>query len=158
MVVFGGNTMAVSSNIVLPEKYLIPSPHKKGLHGVGFGPHPRNDVKTLSEAVTGLLRPEAIAPRCTEPAASSSSEAGNVRGAVSTYFENQCSISALFQAVVMDRAGTPKHGPTSTEWRRWRDHTRRGRSNARVHLARAAGNLVSLSCRRRTKPTRTSCS
>jgi recombination protein RecA len=54
-------------NFVLPEKYLIPSPHKKGLHGGGFGPHPRTEVNGLSEAVTGLLRPEAIAPRCAEP-------------------------------------------------------------------------------------------
>jgi hypothetical protein len=54
-------------NFVLAEKYLIPSPHKKGLHGGGFGPHPRSEVNGLSEAVTGLLRPEAIAPRCAEP-------------------------------------------------------------------------------------------
>jgi recombination protein RecA len=52
---------------VLPEKYLIPSPHKKGLHGGGFGPHPRSEVNGLSEAVSGLLRPHAIAPRCAEP-------------------------------------------------------------------------------------------
>ena len=32
-------------NFVLPEKYLIPSPHKKGLHGGGFGPHLRSEVK-----------------------------------------------------------------------------------------------------------------
>jgi recombination protein RecA len=43
-------------NFVLPEKYLIPSPHKKGLHGGGFEPHPRSEVNGLSEAVTGLLR------------------------------------------------------------------------------------------------------
>ncbi|MGA9671494.1 MAG: recombinase RecA, partial [Terracidiphilus sp.] len=39
---------------------------KKGLHGGGCGGHPRNEVKGLSEAVSGLLRPEAIAPRCAE--------------------------------------------------------------------------------------------
>jgi recombination protein RecA len=54
-------------NFVLPEKYLIPPPAKKRLHGGGFGPHPRTEVNGLSEAVTGLLRPEAIAPRCAEP-------------------------------------------------------------------------------------------
>jgi recombination protein RecA len=54
-------------NFVLPEKYLIPPPAKKGLHGGGFGPHPRSEANGLSEAVTGLLRPEAIAPRCAEP-------------------------------------------------------------------------------------------
>jgi hypothetical protein len=54
-------------NFVLPEKYLIPPSAKKGLHGGGFGPHPRSEANGLSEAVTGLLRPEAIAPRCAEP-------------------------------------------------------------------------------------------
>jgi recombination protein RecA len=54
-------------NFVLPEKYLIPPPHKKGLHGGGFGLYPRSEVNGLPEAVAGLLRPEAIAPRCAEP-------------------------------------------------------------------------------------------
>jgi recombination protein RecA len=45
-------------NFVLPEKYLIPPPAKKGLHGGGFGPHPRSEANGLSEAMTGLLRPE----------------------------------------------------------------------------------------------------
>jgi hypothetical protein len=56
----------LANGFALPEKYLMPAPVKKGLHGGGFGPHPRNEVKGLSEAVGGLLRPEAIAPRCAE--------------------------------------------------------------------------------------------
>jgi recombination protein RecA len=52
---------------VLPEKYLVPPPVKKGLHGGGFGSHPRNEVKGLSHAVSDLLHPEALAPRCAEP-------------------------------------------------------------------------------------------
>jgi len=51
----------------LPEKYLAPAVAKKGLYGGGFGRHPRNEVKGLSEAVSGLLRPEMSAPRCAEP-------------------------------------------------------------------------------------------
>lgn len=51
----------------LPDKYLVPTPAKQGLHGGGFGPHPRGEVKELSQAVSGLLQPEAIAPRCAEP-------------------------------------------------------------------------------------------
>ena len=51
----------------LPDKYLIPAPAKQGLHGGGCGGHPRNEVKGLSQAVSGLLRPEAIGPRCAEP-------------------------------------------------------------------------------------------
>lgn len=51
----------------LPEKYLIPAPAKKGLRGGGFGGHPRSEVKGLPEAVSGLFRPDTIAPRCAEP-------------------------------------------------------------------------------------------
>lgn len=51
----------------LPEKYLVPAPVKKGLHGGGCGGHPRDEVKGLAEAVSGLLRPETFAPRCAEP-------------------------------------------------------------------------------------------
>jgi recombination protein RecA len=51
----------------LPEKYLIPAPVKHGLHGGGCGGHPRNEVKGLSEAVSGMLRREVIASRCAEP-------------------------------------------------------------------------------------------
>ncbi|HTW47261.1 MAG TPA: hypothetical protein VMD92_04890 [Acidobacteriaceae bacterium] len=51
----------------LPERYLIPAPAIHGLHGGGCGGHPRNEVKGLAEAVTGLLRPAAVAPRCAEP-------------------------------------------------------------------------------------------
>src|SRR3981189_863067 len=62
------NTQQAPSNgFALPEKYLIPAPIKKGLHGGGFGPHPRNEVKGLSDAVSGFLRPEVTAPRCAEP-------------------------------------------------------------------------------------------
>jgi recombination protein RecA len=43
---------------VLPDKYFVPPPIKKGLHGGGFGSHPRNEVRGLSGAVSGLLRSE----------------------------------------------------------------------------------------------------
>jgi recombination protein RecA len=51
----------------LPEKYMVPPPTKKGLHGGGFGSHPRNEVKGLSDAVSGLLKPEVFVPSCAEP-------------------------------------------------------------------------------------------
>jgi recombination protein RecA len=51
----------------LPEKYMVAPPTKKGLHGGGFGSHPRNEVKGLSGAVSSLLKPEAFVPRCAEP-------------------------------------------------------------------------------------------
>jgi hypothetical protein len=58
---------AAQEQFTLPGKYLIPPPTKKGLHGGGFGPHPRGEVKGLSNAVSSFLRPETIAPRCAEP-------------------------------------------------------------------------------------------
>jgi recombination protein RecA len=64
---FQRETQQTSRRFVLPGKYLVPPASKKGLHGGGFGPHPRSEANGLSEAVGGLLRPEAIAPRCAEP-------------------------------------------------------------------------------------------
>jgi hypothetical protein len=64
------NTKSISTStdcFALPEKYLIPPPTQKGLHGGGFGPHPRTEVKGLSDAVSGFLRPELTAPKCAEP-------------------------------------------------------------------------------------------
>jgi recombination protein RecA len=56
-----------ANTFALPEKYLIPAAGKRGLHGGGFGPHPRTEMNGLSDAVGGLLQGEAIAPRCAEP-------------------------------------------------------------------------------------------
>jgi recombination protein RecA len=51
----------------VPEKHLVPAPIKQGLHGGGCGGHPRNETKRLADAMSDLLQPEAIAPRCAEP-------------------------------------------------------------------------------------------
>jgi recombination protein RecA len=51
----------------LPDRYMVAPPTKKGLHGGGFGSHPRNEIKGLSDAVSGLLKPEVFAPCCAEP-------------------------------------------------------------------------------------------
>jgi RecA/RadA recombinase len=51
----------------LPRQYLDPPPIKKGLHGDGFGPHPRNEVKGLSNSISGFMRQEMFAARCAEP-------------------------------------------------------------------------------------------
>jgi hypothetical protein len=61
------NRPSAQRRFSLAEKYLIPPPVKKGLHGGGFGAHPRNEVRGLSDAVSGLLRPETLAPRCAKP-------------------------------------------------------------------------------------------
>lgn len=46
------------SSFAVPEKYFQPPEVKKGLHGGGFGPHPRSEVRGLSRAVGDLLKPE----------------------------------------------------------------------------------------------------
>lgn len=51
----------------LPQKYLTPPVAKKGLHGGGFGSHPRQEQKGLSDAVGGLFRAELVTARCAEP-------------------------------------------------------------------------------------------
>jgi recombination protein RecA len=56
-----------SPSVALLPKYFVPPPIKKGLHGGSFGPHPRTEVKGMSDAVGGFLKPAAIAPRCAEP-------------------------------------------------------------------------------------------
>jgi recombination protein RecA len=58
---------AAEYRFAIPEKYFVAAAAKKGLHGGGCGGHPRGEVKGLADAVGGLLRPEAIAPRCAEP-------------------------------------------------------------------------------------------
>lgn len=58
---------AVNCEFTLPGKYLVPPPVKQGLHGGGFGTHPRNETKGISDAVGDLLKPEVTAPRCAEP-------------------------------------------------------------------------------------------
>jgi recombination protein RecA len=55
-------TTRASRPFRLPEKYLFPSPIKKGLHGGGFGPHPRTEDRGFPDAVGELF-----APCCAEP-------------------------------------------------------------------------------------------
>jgi len=62
-----GEQSITPTHFAIPKTCLIPPPVKKGLHGGGCGPHPRGEVKGLSDAVGSFLQPEAIAPRCAEP-------------------------------------------------------------------------------------------
>jgi recombination protein RecA len=50
----------------LPEKYLIPRPIKRGLHGGGFGPHPRNEQKGLSNVIGDLFSSNTSTPQRVE--------------------------------------------------------------------------------------------
>ena len=56
-----------ASTFALPQKCLIPPLAIKGLHGGGFGPHPRSEAKGVSAAVGHLLHPQDTAGRCAEP-------------------------------------------------------------------------------------------
>lgn len=51
----------------IPDTYFSPPVIRKGLHGGGFGPHPRTEIKGLPEAVNGLLDIHTFSPRCAEP-------------------------------------------------------------------------------------------
>ncbi len=57
------------SSFVLPKACLTSPTAKRGLHGGGFGPHPRGEVKGLAQAVSGLLKPEMVLARSAEPSA-----------------------------------------------------------------------------------------
>jgi recombination protein RecA len=62
----GGKTEVQKTSregFVLPQKHLVVAPIKRGLHGGGHGGHPRNEVKGLSEAVSGLLIPQTMTPQ-----------------------------------------------------------------------------------------------
>jgi recombination protein RecA len=52
---------ARQQEIVFPEKYARPQVATKGLHGGGYGPHPRTEGKGLSSAVENLLGAGALA-------------------------------------------------------------------------------------------------
>jgi hypothetical protein len=59
-------------DFAVPGKYLVPSPVMKGLHGGGCGPHPRSEIKGLSEAVGCFLQPEASTAKGVDHLASQS--------------------------------------------------------------------------------------
>jgi hypothetical protein len=44
-----------NQSFAVPETYFAPRSITKGLHGGGFGPHPRTEIKGLSKAVGDLL-------------------------------------------------------------------------------------------------------
>lgn len=55
-------TISKHRDFTLPDKYLAAPSIKRGLHGGGFGAHPRNEVKQLSDAVGNLLKPTPTSP------------------------------------------------------------------------------------------------
>ena len=51
-----------TNRFAVPERYFVPRAPKKGLHGGGFGPHPRTEVNGLSAAIGELLQRQ-VSPR-----------------------------------------------------------------------------------------------
>jgi recombination protein RecA len=52
---------------IAAKELTIADAAKRGLHGGGFGPHPRTEIKVLSDGVSDLLRRDAVSSRCAEP-------------------------------------------------------------------------------------------
>ena len=52
---YGNAPAAIPQSFALQERYLVPAPIKRGLHGGGFGSHPRSEVRGLSNAVGDLV-------------------------------------------------------------------------------------------------------
>jgi hypothetical protein len=134
-----GAQQPVSYQFEIPEKYLVPPPSIQGLHGGGFGPHPRNEVKGLPDAVRNLLKLEAIPPRSTlalqqeqpetrEPHQPSVAQRGKLRlrtGKPWSRIEQALSVTDLilqtggFSAIVLDMAGIAPEFVSRIELATW---------------------------------------
>ena len=131
----------------LPEKYFIPPPIKQGLHGGGFGSHPRNEAKGLSDAVSGLLRPKTLVPRCAEPQP-------RVKPEREVYGHNPQRPGVKHnrkpiptrKILVEDRTGNARNRSSFAGWRLQRDCVGYGQHCARICLARTPGDMVPLPC------------
>jgi recombination protein RecA len=135
-----GATRGLEKAFSLPEKYMIAPPTKRGLHGGGFGPHPRNEQKGLSNAVGDLFHPNAVAPRCAEPqrrigreserfdpAAVSMTKLQEVVAAVTPWTRLEQALTATdlllhgggFSAIVLDMGSIAPNFPTRVPLATW---------------------------------------
>jgi recombination protein RecA len=73
---------STQNSFTLSEKYFVPPPIKRGLHGGGFGSHPRGEVKGLSGAVDDFLKTQIVNPKCAEPQRKNRSERERLKPAV----------------------------------------------------------------------------
>lgn len=124
----------------LPEKYMISPPTKRGLHGGGFGPHPRNEQKGISNAVGDLFRPSGTTPRCAapqgrigreserfEPAAVSMTKLHEVAAAVTPWSSLEQALKATdlllhgggFSAIVLDMGSVAPNFATRVPLATW---------------------------------------
>jgi len=137
------NTGRETRAFSLPPKYLIAPPPKKGLHGGGFGPHPRAEVRGLPEAMATLFGSE---PRKLQAATSGSEAPTHPLAQAETSILRSCSrrprrathYDAIeralrstdlllqtggFSAIVLDLASIPAEQVTRIElstWHRYR--------------------------------------
>jgi recombination protein RecA len=61
-----GHPASGRNGFAVPQKYFVPKPVVKGLHGGGMGGHPRGEAKGMDAAVSGLLQQD-VSARCAEP-------------------------------------------------------------------------------------------
>ena len=126
----------------LPEKFLVPPEVKKGLHGGGFGPHPRTESKGLAGAVSELLRPRSLDPRDAQPQSRIGRSAKrSCRFTPGAQSESACTAG---QAMDAHRAGACAPPTCCCRRRLCGGGAGHGRHRAGVCHARADGHLVSL--------------
>jgi recombination protein RecA len=151
----------------LPDQYLVPAPATRGLHGGGFGPHPRTETRGLANAVGDLLKD----PHCAEPEprrrpehkesgpvpepATQSAKARAVRGKPWTRIEQALRATDLllqdggFRAIVLDMAEIAPAHVSRVElstWFRYRAAAERTQASlvllTQHSCAKSAGELL----------------
>ena len=133
------NAARAARRFVLPEKYFVPSPTKRGLHGGGFGPHPRTEARGLSDAIGDLFspccaetqhrpRPEQMTA---EPSLAFAVQTGRPRRRAKQYDSIEQGLRSVdlllqtggFSAIVLDLASMPPEFVARIElstWHRYR--------------------------------------
>jgi recombination protein RecA len=81
----------------LPQKYFIAPPTIRGLHGGGCGPHPRTEVKGLSNAVHSFLSPK---PANQETAKAQPRVLPATGAATQTQFQFESRLGSQFHPVI----------------------------------------------------------
>jgi recombination protein RecA len=143
----------------VPERYMVPRAPKRGLHGGGFGPHPRTETKGLSQAIGKLFPHAQVATASTiprgagrsQPVPSTPRPSGKLWGRIEQALKATDLIlhAGGFAAVVLDLAGIAPEHVSRVElstWFRYRAAVERGQSSlvllTKHPSAKSAGELL----------------
>lgn len=146
----------------VPGQYLVPRTAKCGLHGGGFGPHPRTEIKGLSEAMGELFSGEPFAatavprhaeqiPQAIQPLAKQRVTTGKPWGRVEQALKATDLLlqAGGFAAIVLDLGGIAPEYVSRIElsvWFRYRAAVERSRSSlvllTKHPCAKSAGELL----------------